>query len=283
MTNAAISVTKYENERHMMWHTAQASFKSSLIRSLGPSLEGAIGPPPDGFQMISAMAITDSVKTRYGRVDQMTFAQMEEVLATPLDHVQNLEKHTATQKCHMLMQTSAGYPLEDYRKVLNFRKSVAMHPQIRECLGDYDRKFEDPLLHTYGAIVGYVSTHLPNIRAAAGLSSCAMTGKAFQVSPPTGASSSTPPLSMTMAELQCAYSVLEYRHQSLQTSRQKRPGAGKGKGKHAIKAKDGAREPAQPVTQDECKFYCHAHGYQNSHNPGQAVQGDGESTTKLHR
>jgi hypothetical protein len=28
------------------------------------------------------------------------------------------------------MQTSAGYPLEEYRKVLIFRKSVTMHPQI---------------------------------------------------------------------------------------------------------------------------------------------------------
>ncbi len=46
--------------------------------------------------MISAKDIMDNVKTRYGRFDQMTFARMEEVLATPLDHVQNLEKHVAT-------------------------------------------------------------------------------------------------------------------------------------------------------------------------------------------
>ncbi len=110
------------------------------------------------------------------------------------------------------MQTSAGYPLEEYCKVLNFRRSVAMHPQIRECLGDYDKKFEDPLRHTYDAVVGYVSTHLPNIRAAAGLSSSAITGKAFSISTTTGAPASSTPLSMTMAELQCAYSVLEYKH-----------------------------------------------------------------------
>jgi hypothetical protein len=267
MTNAVISVAKYENERHMMWHTAQASFKSSLIRSLGPSLEGAICPPPDGFQMISAKDIMDNVKIRYGKVDQMTFVRMEEVLATPLDHVQNLEKHVATQKRHMLMQTSIEYPLEEYRKVLIFRKSVTMHPQIRECLGDYDKKFEDPLLHTYDAIVEYVSTHLPNIRAAAGLSSSAMTGKAFQVSLNAGESSSTTPLNMTMDELQCAYSVLEYKHKALQTSRQKRPG--NGKGKNAKKAKGNAPDPDKPVTKDDCKFYCHGHGYQNSHNSAQ--------------
>ncbi len=46
MTNAAISVAKYANERHQIWHTAQTGFKAALIRSLGPTLEGAIAPPP---------------------------------------------------------------------------------------------------------------------------------------------------------------------------------------------------------------------------------------------
>jgi hypothetical protein len=50
MTNAAISVAKYDNDRHQTWHDAQVSFKSALIRSLGPTLEGAIGPPPGGIQ-----------------------------------------------------------------------------------------------------------------------------------------------------------------------------------------------------------------------------------------
>lgn len=120
MTNVAISVAKYENECPSTCHTAQAGFKTTLLCSLGPTLGGAIGPPPDGFKMISVQEIMTDVKSRYGKVDQVTFARMEEVLATPLDHVQNLEKHIATNKCHMSMQTSAGYPLEEYRKVPNF-------------------------------------------------------------------------------------------------------------------------------------------------------------------
>ena len=62
MTNSAISVAKYENERHVIWHTAQANFKSSLIRSLGPVLEGTIGPPPDGFKTISARCLSHEWK-----------------------------------------------------------------------------------------------------------------------------------------------------------------------------------------------------------------------------
>jgi hypothetical protein len=72
MTNATVSVAKYENDRHQTWHTAQESFKAALIRSLDPTLEGAIGPPPDGFKMISVQDIMDDVKARYGKVDQVT-------------------------------------------------------------------------------------------------------------------------------------------------------------------------------------------------------------------
>jgi hypothetical protein len=71
---------------------------------------------------------------------------------------------------------------------------------------------------------------------------------------------------MTMADLMCAYSVLEYKHKTLQTSRQKRQG--NGKDKRGKKAKSGG-EIQETFTKKDCKYYCHAHGYQNSHNSGQ--------------
>ena len=75
MTNAVISVAKYANERHQIWHNAKTGFKAALIRSLGPTLEGAIGPPPDGFKTISTRTIMDETKARYGTVDQMAFSK----------------------------------------------------------------------------------------------------------------------------------------------------------------------------------------------------------------
>jgi hypothetical protein len=109
--------------------------------------------------------------------------------------------------------------------VQNFRKSVIAHHQIRECLGDYDKKFEDPLLHTYSAITNFVSTHLPNIRASAGLSSSATTSRAFHMT--STDIPATAPLNMSMTEMQVAYSALEHKFKSLQG--QKRPGNGRGK------------------------------------------------------
>ncbi len=82
MTNSAISVAKYSNDRHQIWRDALATFKSRLIRSLGPTLEGTIGPPPDGFKLLAVQQIMDDVRTKYGTVDQMALAKMEEVLTT---------------------------------------------------------------------------------------------------------------------------------------------------------------------------------------------------------
>ncbi len=79
---------------------------------------------------------------------------------------------------------------------------------------DFDRLNPDPLLHTYPDIITYVKTHLPNIRAAANLNSGA-TGQVHQASSvPSSTTTSPATTNMTMAELQCAYSVLEYKHKA---------------------------------------------------------------------
>ena len=64
MNNATISVAKYSNDRHQIWHDALATFKSRIIRSLGPTLEGTIGPPPDGFKNLTVHEIVDAVRTK---------------------------------------------------------------------------------------------------------------------------------------------------------------------------------------------------------------------------
>jgi hypothetical protein len=164
-------VAKYHNDRHRIWHTAVAKFKTTLIASLGPTLGGTIGPPPDGFKLKSPRAIVDAVRTKYATANQMSLNQMDEVLTSPFHHVENLDKNLSKIRQHILMQATAGYAIEAYRQVRIFRKSVASHHQITQCLADYDRLNSDPLQHTFNAITTYVTTHLPNIRAAAAMQS----------------------------------------------------------------------------------------------------------------
>jgi hypothetical protein len=74
----------------------------------------------------------------------MAHNKMEDILTSPLDHREHLDKHLATIRKHMLMQTAAGYAIEENRKVCIFRRSVGGHPQITQCLTDYDRLHPDP-------------------------------------------------------------------------------------------------------------------------------------------
>ncbi len=46
MTNAQISVAKYNNDRHKIWHEAVTVLKNNIVRSLGPTLESTMAPPP---------------------------------------------------------------------------------------------------------------------------------------------------------------------------------------------------------------------------------------------
>jgi hypothetical protein len=270
MTNAQISVAKYSNDRHLIWHEARTTLKVEIIRSLGPTLASTIGPPPMGFTTISVPQIVAAVKGFYGTVDQMALNKMEDILASPLDNVTNLDKHLANMRQHMLMQTTAGYPIEEHRKVRIFRKSVLGHHLIAGILADYDHENLDPLQHTYDLITAYVKKHLPNLRAAADMASSS--GRALIATDATmvphaslSATGQKPARDMGHAELLCAFSVLEHKHRNLQQN-QKRSGKrakAQGDGKGNKKAKE--HQSTAPIRAEDCTSYCHAHGYQSSH------------------
>ncbi len=180
-------MAKYENDRHEVWHKAKETFKTGVIRSLGPTLSGTIGPPPNGFRNITLMDIMDAVQDRYSAVDQVALNRMEETLASPLANVRDLNKHLAKLNRSTMMYEAASFPIEDYARVRLFRKSVMHHPQIAVCLASHDDKNIDHRTHTFAQVTKYVVTHLPPILSAA--TQMANHGKAFSAS--TGQAPST--------------------------------------------------------------------------------------------
>ena len=167
MLNATISVAKYNNDRFDLWHAAKESFKAQLVRSLGPTLAGTIGPPPHGFKTITVMDIMAAVEDQYGTIDQVALQRMQESLEVRLENVRDLNKHLASLTKHILMHEAAGFPLEDYLRVKHFRQSVGHHPQIAACIASYDDKNIDHRTHSYAAITKYVVTHLAPILSTA--------------------------------------------------------------------------------------------------------------------
>jgi hypothetical protein len=257
MTNAQISVAKYANDRHIVWHKAKEIFKAALIRSLGPTLAGSIAPPPNGFKTMQAMDIMDAVEARYGAVDQVALDRMEETLSSPLGNVRDLNKHLTRLTRHILMHEAAGFPLDDYIRVRFFRKSVMHLPQIAACLASHDDRHTDHRTHSFAAITKYVLEHLPPILSAA--TQMAAQNKAF------AASTATAPLT-TFHEVSTAYAAVLTELEKLKQKggkRGKQPGGAKGKQKRQ-KADGGQTEKT-----GKCDHYCFAHGYQNSHTSQQ--------------
>jgi hypothetical protein len=261
MTNAQISVAKYANDRHETWHKARETFKTALIRSLGPTLAGTIAPPPNGFKTIHAMKIVEAVEARYGAVDQVALDRMAETLAAPLENVRELNKHLSRLTRHIHMHEAAGFPLDDYIRVRFFRKSVMHFPQIAACLASYNDKNTDHRKHTFDTITKFVVEHLPPILSAA--SQMAAQAKAFSVTAPT---TTTAP--MTLQEVSTAYAAVLTDLEKLKKNAAKRNAKGGGKGKNKRQKAEGSRADKTDNT-GKCDFYCFVHGAQNSHTSQQ--------------
>ncbi len=66
------------------------------------------------------------------------------------------------------MSDSAGFPIEEYRRVRLFRKSVQGHHQIARTLETFDDKFPNPKTHTFQQVTTWVREKLPPILTTAG-------------------------------------------------------------------------------------------------------------------
>ena len=259
MTNAQISVAKYGNDRHQIWHKGKDTFKAALSRSLGPTLASSIAPPPDGFKTMQVMEIMEAVDARYAVVDQVALQRMEETLSAPLENVRDLNKHLARLTRHILMHEAAGFPLDDYIRVRFFRKSVMHLLQIAACLASHDDKHTDHRTHTFANLTKYVVQHLPPILSAA--TQMASQSRAFAVS------AATTPI-MTLNEVSTAYAAVLAKLEELDRRGGTRYQKGDTKGKSKRQKAAGGKTDTADKT-GKCDFYCFVHGAQNSHTSQQ--------------
>ncbi len=160
MTGPTIAIHRYGNERHETWHKAREQLMMAIIRSLGATLAGTIGPPPNGFKMMSIIDIMDSVAMKFATVDWTSLKKMDDIMATPLDNIMLLDSHLARLTRH-IMSVVAGFDVEEHRRVKMFCQSVQHHPQIAKTLESYDQAHPNPKNHTFTLITAHVRTQLP--------------------------------------------------------------------------------------------------------------------------
>ena len=156
MTGNQISVAKYSNDRHQIWHVAKTALKRSIVESLGPTLSSTFGPPPHGFTLRAIRQIMADINTKFANVDAVALEALEDHLLTPLESAYGLEKHISKLTRYILMSDGAGFPIEEYRRVRLFRKSVQGHHQIARTLETFDDKFPNPKTHTFQQVTTWV-------------------------------------------------------------------------------------------------------------------------------
>jgi hypothetical protein len=238
-----------------MWHEAKTVLKRSIVKSLGPTLFATFGPPPHGFTLRAIRQIMADINTKFANVDAVVLEALEDHLLTPLESAYGLEKHISRLTRYILMSDSAGFPIEEYRRVRLFRKSVQGHHQIARTLETFDDRFLNPKTHTFQQVTTWVHEKLPPILTAA--------GKPQALHVTTNTTVPTP-----IADIQSQLVALSAQIAKLQ---------GKGKrGREQDARRGSARRrgwdstpsgsTSQTVsTAKECEHYCFAHGSQNSH------------------
>ncbi len=153
---------------------------------------------------------------------------------------------------------TAGFPVDEYRKVTMFRESVCAHPQILKVFESFDIEFLHAKQTTYEQITAYLTLHLPNLKH---LQLSATRATANLV-----AATAYAALETESKRMQAELSQLKRKRPPRTNRSKKTKQTATGKGKTKTEPKPTSEKPNRPATESTANMkYCHNHGYQQSH------------------
>ena len=163
MSPTEITVAKMTNKTRDDWMIAEQNLKLAIMDSVGETIRHIIAPPPLSFQNMTISNIIEEVRNVYGKTTRHTVRRIKEILAEKLDNVRNLRTHVAKMRNAFTISTSAGIPVDEFRRVELLRDSVIGHHQMVKILMDYDHDFPELQTHTFARMSAYLELHLPNV------------------------------------------------------------------------------------------------------------------------
>ncbi len=110
--------------------------------------------------------IMAKVRTRFGSMQQDTKLNLKERMLTMLKTADGVDTHISDLQDMFDVSETAGFPLENDRKVEIFRETVCGHPMIAKVFENFDHDFPDAKANTYEQITAYLVRHLPNVKHA---------------------------------------------------------------------------------------------------------------------
>ena len=166
MTNVELYVTKANNDRLQLWIDNAESLKRAVIQSLGRVVRQIVRAPRVRFQRMSVADIITRVRARFGQMQRDTKANLQAKMLTMLQTTDKVDTHISDLQDMFDVSETAGYPVDESRKMEIFRETVCSHPLILKVLEEFDFEFPDVRACTYTQICEYVELHLPNVKHA---------------------------------------------------------------------------------------------------------------------
>ena len=165
MSPTEITVSRMRNKTRDDWMIAEQNLKLAIMDSVGETITSRhiIAPPPLSFQNMTISNIIEEVRNIYGKTTRHTVRRIKEILAEKLDDVRNLRTHVAKMRNAFTISTSAGIPVDEFRRVELLRDSIIGHHQMVKILMDYDHDFPELQSHTFARMSAYLELHLPNV------------------------------------------------------------------------------------------------------------------------
>jgi hypothetical protein len=164
MTNSQLYVAKATNDRLQIWIDSGETLKRAVIKSLGRVVRQVIKAKTVRFQQMSVATILAKVRARYGRMQKDAKLSLQDRMLTLLTTIDGFDTHISNLQDMFEISETAGFPIDEIRKVEIFRETVCAHPIIGKLLETFDLEAPDSKLVTYDQITDYLDTHLPNLK-----------------------------------------------------------------------------------------------------------------------
>ena len=255
MTNIAMYVANASNTKLQLWVDSLETLKRAVIKSLGKVIRQVIKESKVRFQLMTVADMIAKVRQRYGTMEKNTKANLKERMMTMLPTMDGIDTHISNLREMFDVSETAGFPVDNIRKIEIFRETVCAHPLIVKVLETFDFDFPDVKATTFEQIHEYLTLHLPNVTHA----QMAATRATANLASATAYSTLEAESNKLRAELKKLKRKRQPNQNKTRTKTQKQHG-----GKDTTNKTRPERRTADEPTDN--MQYCYAHGFQHSHN-----------------
>ena len=255
MTNIAMYVANASNTKLQLWVDSLETLKRAVIKSLGKVIRQVIKESKVRFQLMTVADMVTKVRQRYGTMERSTKANLKERMLTMLPTMDGIDTHVSNLREMYDVSETAGFPVDNMRKIEIFRETVCAHPLIVKVLETFDFEFPDVKTTTFEQIHNYLTLHLPNVKHAQ--------MAATRATATLAAATAYSVLETASNKMKAELDNLKRKRNPNQTKRQaktKKQNGGKETNRKTRTEKRTADEPTDKMN------YCYAHGFQHSHN-----------------